>query len=300
MTTGRTPSLVDGLDRAASAASDRAVSLGYLAGWRLVRLLPEPAARRLFDTLADEVYRRNGRGVRRLRANLAVAAPDADSDGLTRLAVRSYLRYWCELFRLPRWTREQLLRRTRVIGIDWFRELYASGRGIVAPLPHMANWDWAGAWSCADGMPLLTVAERLRPERVYDEFVASRRELGMDILPLTGAGPVMPQLERRVGSGGFVCLLADRDLSRTAVEVELCGARARLPRGPAMIARRTGAALVPVTMHYQGDGMVLTLHQPVPESADDTVTTQRVADCFTDAIRAHPQDWHMMQRVFVG
>jgi KDO2-lipid IV(A) lauroyltransferase len=301
VTGGRSASLVDSLDRAASAASDRALSFGYLAGWRLVRMLPEPAARRLFDTFADEVYRRNGHGVRRLRANLAVAAPDADPDRLTRLAVRSYLRYWCELFRLPRWTRAQLLRRTRVIGIDWFRELYASGRGIVAPLPHMANWDWAGAWSCADGMPLLTVAERLRPERVYDEFVASRRQLGMDILPLTGAGPLMPQLERRVGSGGFVCLLADRDLSRTAVDVELCGARARLPRGPAMIARRTGAALVPVTMHYQGgDGMVLKLHQPVPASADDRLTTQRVADCFTDAIRAHPQDWHMMQRVFVG
>jgi KDO2-lipid IV(A) lauroyltransferase len=166
----------------------------------------------------------------------------------------------------------------------------------------MANWDWAGAWACATGMPLATVAERLRPERLYDEFVAYRATLGMRILPLTGGDPAVPQLEEWLRGGGLVCLLADRDLSRTSVEVELCGQPARMPRGPALLARRTGAPLVPVTLHYAGPDLTLTFHPPVPAADGDEGLVrmmQGVADAFTSAFRAHPRDWHMMQRVFV-
>ena len=101
--------------------------------------------------------------------------------------------------------------------------------------------------------------------------------------------------------GGLVCLLADRDLSRTSVEVELCGARARMPRGPALLARRTGAPLVPVTLHYVGDEMTITFHPPVPHADGDAglvAMMQGVADAFTAGLREHPQDWHMMQKVF--
>jgi KDO2-lipid IV(A) lauroyltransferase len=165
----------------------------------------------------------------------------------------------------------------------------------------MANWDWAGAWACAEVAPACTVAERLRPERLYDEFVAYRRKLGMEILPLTGGDAAMPKLEEWVRGGGLVCLLADRDLSRTSVEVRLCDTPARMPRGPAVLARRSGAPLVPVTLHYAGDELVVTFHPPVPHAdGDEGIATmmQAVADVFTGAIRAHPQDWHMMQKVF--
>ncbi len=173
---------------------------------------------------------------------------------------------------------------------------------MVAALPHMANWDWAGAWASATGMPLATVAERLRPERLYDEFVAYRASLGMEILPLTGGEPTVPILEQRLREGLLVPLLSDRDLSRTSVEVTLCGHRARMPRGPAVLARATGAPLVPVTLAYRGDDLEITFHPPVPaEDGDAGLVTmmQAVADRFTDGIRADPQDWHMMQRVFV-
>ena len=172
----------------------------------------------------------------------------------------------------------------------------------MVALPHMANWDWAGTWGCATGMPLATVAERLQPERLYDEFVAYRNTLGMEILPLTGGDAVMPRLEEWARGGGLVCLLADRDLSRTGVEVDLCGAPARMPRGPAVLARRTGAPLVPATLHYDGPDLVVTVHPPVPPVEGDAGLVemmQGVADAFTGGLRAHPQDWHMMQRVFV-
>lgn len=291
--------------RAVQAAAGQATTVGYLSGWRAVRLLPERQAHAVFRRVADEVYRRRGAGVLRLRANLHRVRPDlgvADLEDLTHAAVRSYLRYWCESFRLPSWPIQDVVRRTRTVGEHHVRDAYAGGRGVVVPLPHMANWDWAGAWACATGMPLSTVAERLRPERLYDEFVAYRTTLGMQILPLTGGDSALPRLEEWLHGGGLVCLLADRDLSRTGVEVELCGAVARLPRGPALLARRTGAPLVPVTLHYVGEEMTITFHAAVPHVEGTTglvQMTQGVADAFTSALREHPQDWHMMQRVFV-
>jgi KDO2-lipid IV(A) lauroyltransferase len=286
------------------ALADQAVATGYVAGWRLVRLLPERRARRIFEAIADRVYARGGRSVQRLRANLDRARPGLtpeELDELTHRAVRSYLRYWCESFRLPSWPVADVVRRTRTVDEHYLRDAYAAGRGLVVPLPHMANWDWAGAWACATGMPLVTVAERLKPERLYDEFVAYRATLGMEILPLTGGGPTMPRLEEWVREGGLVCLLADRDLSRTSVEVTLLGERARMPRGAAVLAQRTGAPLVPATLHYRDGEMVIRLHPPVEHRpGEDGVVAmmQDVADAFTRGIREHPEDWHMMQRVF--
>ena len=302
---GRPSGLLRGASRAASAAGDQATTFGYLSGWRLVRLLPERAAHAVFRRIADEIFRRDARGVHRLRANLHRVRPDlADDalDALTHEAVRSYLRYWCESFRLPAWPIEDVVRRTRTVDEHHLRDAYAQGHGVVVPLPHMANWDWAGAWACATGMPLVTVAERLEPERLFDEFVAFRTTLGMEILPLTGGDATLPRLEAWVRDGGLVCLLADRDLSRSSVEVGLCGARARMPRGPALLARRTGAPLVPVTLHYVDDEMTITFHPPVPHADGDAglvTMMQGVADAFTAGLRAHPQDWHMMQKVFV-
>ena len=296
--------LARGLARAGSAAADQATTFGFLSGWRMVRLLPEAQARALFRVIADRIHARGGKGVDRLRSNLRVVRPDLSDDDLETLVregLRSYLRYWCESFRLPSWPVEDLVRRTRTVDEHHLRDGLALGRGVVVPLPHMANWDWAGTWACAEVTPLCTVAERLEPERLFDEFVAYRRTLGMEILPLTGGDPPFPRLEEWLRAGGLVCLLADRDLSRTAVDVLLCDTPARMPRGPAVLALRTGAALVPATLHYGPDTMTITFHPPVPHVDGDGGVTrmmQGVADVFSVAIREHPQDWHMMQRVF--
>ena len=296
-----------GLRRAATASADHATAAGYVAGWRLVRWLPEPAARAVFARIADEVYRRDGASVRRLRANLARVRPgldDAALDALTREGVRSYLRYWCESFRLPSWPVEDLVRRTRTVGEHHLRDAYASGTGVVVALPHMGNWDWAGAWACATGMPLLTVAERLEPERLYDEFVAYRRSLGMEILPAHRHGDTLVRLEEWVRAGGLVALLADRDLTPhrgrgDAVRRARPGCPAGPPCSPVVPARPCSPRRWPTP----AEDLEVTFHAPVPHAeGDDGVAAmmQAVADRFTEEFRAHPQDWHMMQKVFVA
>jgi phosphatidylinositol dimannoside acyltransferase len=275
----------------------------YRLGWTVVCRVPEPLVEPAAVRLADRIWARRGPTVRRLEANLARVEPmdEATLRRLSRRGLRSYLRYWTEAFRLPRWTPERIRDAVIPHHMDRVRDNLRAGRGVIAALPHMGNWDLAGAWAVVDGMPLTTVAERLRPDSLFDDFVRYRQRLGMEVLPLTGGPPTRPILERRLHDGRFVCLLADRDLSRHGVAVPLLGEPARMPVGPALLAQRTGAVLLPVTAAYEGRHMHVWVHEPVDVGSGDGAiekATAALADVFTDAIRRHPADWHMLQRVF--
>lgn len=292
------------------SATDAARTWAFRLGWSLACHVPQSAVDLTLDTVAAGLSRRADGGIGRLRANLARAGAGAGAgqpgdvalDDLTRRAVRSYLRYWSEVFRLPRWGAEQIRAGVEVQNFARLRQAYDEGGGVVAALPHMGNWDLCGAWACLQGLPLTTVAERLRPETLFEEFVGFRGGLGMEVLALTGGEPTMPALLDRLRRGGFVCLLADRDLSRNGVDVDLLGEPARMPRGPAMLARATGATLLPITSCYAGDRLVIKIfepiaHRPGPEGL--RAMTADLADAFTTAIAADPADWHMLQNVFV-
>lgn len=278
----------------------RVVDLTFAVAWSLVRRLPEGAVTWMFRQAADRTFRKNGRGVRRLRANLAVVSPDADLDALTKAGMRSYLRYWQEAFRLPEWTDEEIVGRVRTVNEKLLRDAYAAGRGVICALPHLANYDHAGAWAGLTGMPVSTVAERLRPESLFDRFIAYRKKLGMEVLPLTGGDEdVTGVLAERLGAGGFVCLVADRDLSERGVPVTFFGRPSRMPAGPAALSLRTGAPLIPATLHYDGPDLVITFHDTIEPDGGTAAMTQRCADAFAKGIAAHPQDWHMLQRIFL-
>ncbi len=286
----------------------------YFAGWRLVRLLPERAAYRLFDRIADQAWRRHGPSVRQLEANLARVRPDAgeaELRELSRAGMRSYLRYYCDAFRLPGWSPERLVGSVRAIGDEHPREQLARGESVVAFLGHLGNWDHAGAWSTSQLHQVTTVAERLRPEEVFTAFLEFRERLGMRIIPLSGSDVFRTLLAAVRGGDTFMPLLADRDLSHNGVEVDFFGERARMAAGPAALAVATGAALYPLTIHYEpmdrgGHGIVITWHEqvPVPEGQrrgeQVAAMTQACADALAGAIAEHPQDWHMLQPVFVA
>jgi KDO2-lipid IV(A) lauroyltransferase len=289
------------------------VDAGYAAAWRVVRALPGPVAARLFAAVADRAYGRNGKGTRQLRANLRqVVGPDLaepDLEALVRRGLRSYARYWMEAFRLPSLDRQQVLEGFRLSGEEMLAADVAARRGAVIALPHAGNWDAAGAWVAAHGWPITTVAERLRPESVYERFLAYRRSLGMEIIPLTGGGrPPIDVLAERVSAGAVVPLLAERDLSARGVEVTFFGAPTRMPPGPALLALRTGAPLYTVTMWYEPDVPSAHLVGPLDVPGKETGTldvrvrllTQRIADSLAEGIAKHPEDWHMLQRMWLA
>jgi lauroyl/myristoyl acyltransferase len=298
--------------------ADRVTIWAYSAGWRLVRLLPERLAYLLFSVAGQFVWLRQGEGARQLEANLARVVPDASPLRLKTLArkgLHSYMRYYCDTFRLPDWSAERILGTCRAEGDEPVRAALAEGRGVVMALSHSGNWDHAGAWSTLALAPVTTVAERLRPEEVYQRFLTIRQQLGLEILPLSGGGQdVFGLLVRRLRKGGFVPLLADRDLSANGIPVTVFGETIRMAAGPASLALITGAALHPVSIRYErlpgGSparwGTVIRFHPevtvPTEVSRAEQIAamTQACADALASGIAAYPQDWHMLQRVFVA
>lgn len=282
----------------------------YALGWAVLKHLPERVARGLFDRLADYAWRRRGKRVLQLEANLRRVRPGLDEAGLralSRAGMRSYLRYWMESFRLPVWSRERVARDVRSEGLENLRAPIEAGRGAVIALPHMGNWDLAGTWVAQLGFPFTTVAERLKPERLFDRFVEFREGQGMEVLALTGGGVnVIGTLARRLREGRLVCLVGDRDLSEAGVGVSFFGEATRMPAGPAALCQRTGAALLPVTLWYDGPVMRARIHPevPVPQEGDRKeraqVMTQALARVWEQAIREHPEDWHMLQRFWLA
>ncbi|MFL6136866.1 MAG: phosphatidylinositol mannoside acyltransferase [Frankiaceae bacterium] len=296
----------------AGRARRRLTGLGYRAGWAGVRAAPLPVAAAAFRLGADVAWWRRPASVRRLERNLARVAGPMTEDELRRLsraAMRSYLRYWLEAFRLPVIPTERIVGEMAVQDEAILRAALAAGQGVIVALPHMGNWDHAGAWLVATGVPFTTVVERLEPEEVFDRFVAFRESLGMEVLPLTG-GDQSPYrvLAERLRAGGCVCLVADRDLSASGVDVDFFGETARMPAGPAALAVGTGAALLPVTLWYaeRGRGWRARIHRPVrppaglERRAQVAAMTQSLADAFAAAIAEHPADWHMLQRLWLA
>ncbi|MFD5573031.1 phosphatidylinositol mannoside acyltransferase [Streptomyces cadmiisoli] len=291
------------------SAQERLTDVLYGLGWSTVKRLPEPMAVRLGTTVADLAWKRRGKGVLRLESNYARVVPDATPERLAELSragMRSYLRYWMESFRLPAWSAERVENGFEPKDLHHLTDGLAAGKGVVLALPHLANWDLAGAWVTTKlRTPFTTVAERLNPESLYDRFVAYREGLGMEVLPHSG-GTAFGTLARRLRDGGLVCLVADRDLSASGVEVDFFGDTARMPAGPALLAQQTGALLLPVTLWYD-DSPVMRgrLHPPieVPESGNraekTSVMTQALADAFASGIADHPEDWHMLQRLWL-
>src|SRR5215475_2873788 len=295
-----------------SGLKDKLADFGYGAGWALVCKVPRSWAEWAFRFFADIAWRREGPRVQILEANLVrVLGPDVDGAALraaSREVMRRYARYWLEIFLLPTMPVEELVGGMRDIGHrDTIFETLATGRGVVVGIPHMGNWDQAGAWIIEQGAgSFTTVAERLKPESIYDRFVAFREGLGMEVLPASGGARPFGLLAQRLRAGKMVILPCDRDITGSGIEVDFFGEKARMMPGPAALAIQTGAALVPAILWYTEDGWGIHLHPEIAVPADGdrrqkaAGMTQRLADVFAEGIRKHPADWHMLQPVFTA
>jgi lauroyl/myristoyl acyltransferase len=280
--------------------SGRFADWGYAAGWQVVRAMPEVVARNAFG--AGAYYAARGGGPEQLRKNLARVIgvpPERVPDGLMRASLASYARYWREAFRLPTMDLAAVARRLDEVSLGTHRPQAAldAGRGGIMALPHSGNWDMAGVWLVQQHGAFSTVAERLKPESLYRRFIEYRESLGFEVFPASGGErPPFELLADRLRDNKLVCLMSDRDLTRSGVEVEFFGEATRLPAGPAKLAIATGAHLIPAHVYYDGDDCVIDLQEPLDTSSNDvTAVTQALANRFERNIAAHPADWHMMQ-----
>ena len=283
---------------------DFAVAGGYFAGWRLVRALPEKFAYKTFDAIGRYTLKRNGARVKRLRTNLSRVCPTKSSsemDELMRQAMSSYMRYWCDTFRSPDWSRERIVSTVTVDGEELLTSPMKDGKGVVVALPHAGNWDHAGSYFCGMGFPLVTVAERLKPEALFNKFLEYRQNIGMEVLALDSRS--IATLMQRAREGRLIALVADRDLSKSGVSVSFFGHPARMPAGPALLAIRTGIPLITAYVSYTSAGIHIVFKSveiPIHGSEEEKISqvVQRCADQFAEGIASAPQDWHMLQRIW--
>lgn len=273
----------------------------YLAGWAVVKRLPRPVTAWAFERIADYVSG-GGQGMEQLRRNLArVVGPENVTRELVRASMRSYMRYWMEAFRLPAIHTDPGLQERLLAGLegrDHLEASLASPVGTILALPHTGNWDMAGVMLVGMNGQFTTVAERLKPERLFEAFVDYRESLGFEVIALTGGqAPPFQRLKEVLDGGGVVALLAERDLTRTGVTVDFFGEETNMAAGPALLAAATGANLHVVHCWYpedQPEGWGFSVSAPI-EVTDVGETTQRLADGFAVNIAAHPADWHMLQ-----
>jgi phosphatidylinositol dimannoside acyltransferase len=294
---------VTDLTDAQEALQERIAYRGFATVASLGRVLPTTTGRVLFRWLGIAAFHLLPTRRAVVAANQAHVLGRPVDDPLVRAATREafvrYARYWFDAFDVATWTDERVASACSFEGLDHIREALSDGTGVVAAVPHMGNWDAIGRALSLEGLPVISVAERLRPDRLFRLFLDHRRGLGMEIVGLDE--DVGRQLADMLEANRFVALVADRDLSGKGVEVEMFGSPRRLPAGPALLALRTGAPLVTAALYQTPTGWRAVVHEPIvfeptgDRRADVAALTERIARAFERDIAVAPADWHLFQ-----
>ena len=277
----------------------------YRAGAAAVRLAPHRVSAAAAGILGG-VFMRRMRGRRAMVARhlQRVHGPQLQGRALdheVRRTFDSYARYWLEVFRIPSMSHAEIAAKMSYEGLDRVDAALAEGRGVIIVTPHLGAWDFGGAWLGVHGGYRMTmVAEPVEPPELFEWFSAQRRELGLTVVPL---GPSSGSaVLRALHANDLVALICDRDIGGSGVEVEFFGERTKLPAGPATLAIRTGAPILPVAVYYEGrDSHHAVVRPPVPvERAgrlrDDVGrVTQLIAGELEVLIRRAPEQWHLLQ-----
>jgi phosphatidylinositol dimannoside acyltransferase len=224
----------------------------------------------------------------------------AEADAAMRRGLGSYARYWVESFRLPTLSASVVAKGITVVGYEHVQASLDAGLGPILVLPHLGAWEWAAAWlHHVKHERVAAVVERLEPPDLFDWFVELRRGYGIEVIPV--GAEAMARLVRSVRAKDIVCLLSDRDLSGSGVEVSFFGEKTTLPAGPALLARRTGAPLLPTAVYYRGRnrlGLVAPPIRPDPDAGlrqEISRVTQELAQALERLISAAPDQWHLLE-----
>ena len=212
----------------------------------------------------------------------------------------SYARYWLDSLRLPALSPDAVARGFTHDGLEPLFDSMARGVGPILALPHLGGWEWAASWlHDVRGWEVAAVVEKLEPPELYEWFLDFRRDLGMHVIPL---GPSAgTESAAALAEGQIMCLLCDRDISGTGIEVDFFGETTRLPGGPALMALRSGAPLLPTAVYFEGDHCHAVMLDPIDTErrgkirADVHRVTQDLARSLEVLIRRAPEQWHLLQ-----
>jgi phosphatidylinositol dimannoside acyltransferase len=272
------------------------------AAWEVFRRLPEPLAFGIATVLSRVFCRLNRESRERVRANLARIVPAAELDRAVKRAFRSYARYWVEAFRAADLDPEDLSARTTTNGFEHLDKALEGGKGAIVLLAHHGSWDMAARWGESHGYHLAVVTEVVRPRKLFEKFVRLREQIGLEVVPLRRGDDLAGRLLEVLAANHIVGLLSDRDLTGRAPVAEFFGEPARIPYGPVILSRRSGAPIVPVTMIQRPRRRWHVEVLPAIELPDDSIRegVQAIARALEDLIRTEPTQWHALSPVWLA
>jgi KDO2-lipid IV(A) lauroyltransferase len=280
------------------------VTPAYKLAAGAARALPHPVAAagarglgRVVGHLARERRAQVERNLRRVDPGVSGAALERLIDE----TFESYARYYEESFRLPGTSPEALDAGFQADGWERVDAALERGHGAIMAMPHLGGWEWSGFWvTQVQRRPVTAVVERLDPPALFEWFVELRRSFGFEVVALGPDAGVATAKALRANH--TLALLCDRDLAGTGPEVEFFGERTTLPGGPATLALRTGAALLPTAVYFDGPDRRRSVVLPALDTArqgrlrDDVQrVTQDLAHALEDLIRRAPEQWHLLQ-----
>jgi KDO2-lipid IV(A) lauroyltransferase len=284
--------------------SDSRTVTAYKLAATVARALPEPAADGLARVAGLGAAQLGGERRAQVERNLRrVHGPGFGGLEMRRAVAatyESYARYWAESFRLPGKSPEELDAGFSYTGWEHVERGLAAGNGVIIALPHLGGWEWAGFWTAmVQRRPITVVVEAIEPPELFEWFVELRQSLGMNVIPL---GPdAGTEVVKALKANHVLCLLSDRAIGGTGIEVEFFGERTELPGGPATLALRTGAPLMATAIYFRGRGHAAVVRPPIPLERQGRLRedvqriTQLLADELELLIRAAPEQWHLMQ-----
>jgi lauroyl/myristoyl acyltransferase len=275
----------------------RLTTFAYRAGSTAAQIIPAAVA----TPIARGIGRGAGRFLTDQRHMAARHQQRATGRDDTRGVFDSYGRYWLEMLRLPAEVRAGTVEsHCEIEGYEHIEAALVRGNGVILALPHLGGWEWAGATMAARGHHLLAVVEKIDPPELLDWFAEQREAIGIEVVTL---GPdVGTSVLRALRDNRIVCLLSDRDIAGDGVAVDFFGERTTLPGGPATLALRTGAALLPVAVYFREGRDHLGVVRPPLEvkrlgrlREDIARITQALANELEALIRVAPEQWHLLQ-----
>lgn len=283
--------------------TDLLTYLAYRFGAGIVGVLPEPAIRRLGQWGGRVAWywarERKAMAIRHMGRVLA-GSPAETVERAAREAFIAYGRYWAEtLWFRPR-RAEAVRSRATLVGMEHVRAAQESGRPIVVALPHVGNWELAGTLADDAGVRITAVAEALANRRLARWFIDLRAGINIEVVLAEGLS-TMRALRTAIDQGRLIALVADRNIGGRGVEVEFFGEQTTLPAGPAVLAIRHRAVLLPVVSFFkQGAGHRVVVLAPIDDPGPGHANrmgsiTQQLAHRFEDLIREAPTQWHLVQ-----
>lgn len=292
----------------------------YRAAESLVGMLPQRTSYWLGDRAADALLATVPSRFDPLRENLRHVVPNIGDRAMKRLIrhnLRNLTHCWVDVMEMSSsWT--NLPSRIDIQTLEHFEDAVARGNGVVVASMHFGSWEVGLAGWNKMGGKMALLAEVLRPQELFDRVVGSRVAQGVQVIPIDTQAMREgdPQVARRLGaasmrevfkvlrSGGVVAMAIDRDLIGNGEPIEFFGEPAPIPVGVVEIAIRAGAAVVPIVLFrnkYRVDARVYPeiLYSPdAPRDEEVRKTAQMLLRIFEDAIRRHPEQWHVLDPIW--